>query len=136
MTTIKGAVEPHCFPPDIGQGVNSALEDVSVLNDILCQTQDDLTQALPLYEAKRAMDVNAVVRLAQTAAPWQYNQNRWRGRLWAMQFFLRLGISRLIPTVNPPAFFLLQNYQLSYHPHSALQNVVLYATRLLSDTSK
>lgn len=104
----------HCFPPDIGQGVNAALEDVAVLNDVLCQNQDDLTQALPHYETLRSMDVNAVVRLAQTAAPWQYNQNRWRGRLWAIQVFLRLGISRLLPIVSPPAFFLLQNQQLSY----------------------
>lgn len=104
----------HCFPPDIGQGVNAALEDVAVLNEVLCQSQGDLTQALPCYEAMRAMDVKAVVQLAQIAAPWQYNQNRLRGRLWAIQFFLRLGISRVFPAVSPPAFFLLQNHQLSY----------------------
>jgi kynurenine 3-monooxygenase len=104
----------HCFPPDIGQGVNSALEDVFVLNEVLCQCQDDLAQALPQYEAIRAKDVSAVVRLAQIAAPWQYNQNRLQGRLWLVQFLLRLGISRLFPAISPPAFFLLQNHQLSY----------------------
>ncbi|MBE9009095.1 FAD-dependent monooxygenase [Pseudanabaenaceae cyanobacterium LEGE 13415] len=104
----------HCFPPDIGQGVNAALEDVVVLNDALCQAQNDLTQALPQYEELRALDVVAVVRLAQTAAPYQYNQSRWQARLWFIQFFLRLGISRLLPVVSPPAFFLLQNQQLSY----------------------
>ena len=102
------------FPPNIGQGVNSALEDVFVLNEVLDQRQDDLAQALPQYEAIRLMDVKALVRLAQTAAPWQYNQNRWRGRLWLLQFFLRFGISRLLPAVSPPAFFLLQKQQLSY----------------------
>ncbi len=104
----------HCFPPDSGQGVNAALEDVSVLNDILCQSHDDLAEALPQYETVRLPDVKAVARLAQIAAPWQYNQNRWRGRLWAMQVFLRFGISRLLPIVSPPAFFLLQNHQQSY----------------------
>ncbi|XGW00398.1 MAG: FAD-dependent oxidoreductase [Leptolyngbya sp. BL-A-14] len=104
----------HCFPPDIGQGVNAALEDVFVLNEALDQKQDDLAQALPHYEAIRLMDVKAVVRLAQTAAPWQYNQNRWQARLWGLQFFLRFGVSRLLPVVSPPAFFLLQNQQLSY----------------------
>lgn len=104
----------HCFPPDIGQGVNAALEDVVVLNDSLCQSQDNLAQALPQYETARSPDVEAVTRLAQIAAPWQYNQNRLRSRLWAIQVFLRFGISRLLPGVSPPAFFLLQNHQLSY----------------------
>lgn len=104
----------HCFPPDIGQGVNAALEDVSVLNDILSQSQNDLLQALPRYEAIRAMDVQAVVRLAQTAAPWQYNQNRLQARLWMMRFFLHFGLSRFLPGMSPPAFFQLQNQKLSY----------------------
>lgn len=104
----------HCFPPDIGQGVNSALEDVFILNDALEQSQDDLTQALPHYEAMRALDVLALVRLAQTAAPWQYNQNRLRSRLWAIKFLIRFGISKLFPVFSPPAFLLLQNQQLSY----------------------
>lgn len=104
----------HCFPPDIGQGVNAALEDVFVLNEVLSQSQDDLAQALPRYETIRSSDVRAVVRLAQIAAPWQYNQNRLRGRLWTIQFLLRLSISRLFPLIDPPAFFLLQNHRLSY----------------------
>lgn len=104
----------HCFPPDIGQGVNSALEDVCVLNQALSQEQDDLARALPLYEALRAADVKAVVRLAQIAYPWQYNQAPLRGRLWSISFLLRLGISRLLPFIDPPAFALIQNHELSY----------------------
>lgn len=104
----------HCFPPDIGQGVNSALEDVSVLNQVLSQEQDNLARALPRYEALRAADVEAVVRLAQIAAPWQYNQAPLRGRLWLIGVLLRLGISRLLPFIDPPAFALIQNYELSY----------------------
>jgi kynurenine 3-monooxygenase len=63
----------HCFPPDIGQGVNSALEDAFVLNEILDRHDDELTLALPQYERVRSPDTAALVRLAQTAAPWQYN---------------------------------------------------------------
>ncbi len=104
----------HCFPPDIGQGVNSALEDVVMFDRVLDRSQDDLTQALPLYEQMRSPDTTALVRIAQTAAPWQYNQNRWRSRLWLVQFFLRLGISRIFQIVSPPAFFLIQDRRLSY----------------------
>jgi 2-polyprenyl-6-methoxyphenol hydroxylase-like FAD-dependent oxidoreductase len=61
----------HCFPPDIGQGVNSALEDVYVLNEALSTSDDEIARALPLYESLRFPDVKALVRLAQIAFPWQ-----------------------------------------------------------------
>jgi 2-polyprenyl-6-methoxyphenol hydroxylase-like FAD-dependent oxidoreductase len=105
----------HCFPPDIGQGVNSALEDVYILNEALSQSNDELSRSLPLYESLRLPDTKALVYLAQTAYPWQYNQNSLGRLVWYVNFFLRLLLSRLLPFIfNPPAFFLIQNYQLSY----------------------
>jgi 2-polyprenyl-6-methoxyphenol hydroxylase-like FAD-dependent oxidoreductase len=105
----------HCFPPDIGQGVNSALEDVYVLHEALSRSGDDLNRALPNYELERSPDVKAVVRLAQVAFPWQYNQAPLRTALWSINFFLRLLLARLLPYVfSPQAFFLIQNHQLSY----------------------
>ncbi|MEA5511075.1 NAD(P)/FAD-dependent oxidoreductase [Crocosphaera sp. UHCC 0190] len=105
----------HCFPPDIGQGVNSALEDVFIFHDILSQTNDDLTQALPLYESKRSPDIFALIRLCQTAFPWQYNQDPFRRQLWNINFFIRLGLNRILPFIfSPPAFILIQNHQLGY----------------------
>lgn len=105
----------HCFPPDIGQGVNSALEDVYVLNEALSRSHDNLLSALPLYESLRLPDVKPLIRLAQTAFPWQYNQapvSRW---LWNVNFFVRILLSRLLPFIfTPPAFLLIQNHQLSY----------------------
>ena len=113
MVLLGDAV--HCFPPDIGQGVNSALEDVYVLNESLAKSHDDLSSAMPLYETLRLPDVKPLVRLAQIAFPWQYNQDRWRGALWGVNFFLRLVLSRVLPFVfSPPAFFLIQNHRLSY----------------------
>ncbi len=105
----------HCFPPDIGQGVNSALEDVYILNEALSKSDDDISRALPLYESLRFPNVKALVRLAQVAFPWQYNQAPLRKWLWNVNFFLRLLLNRLLPYIfNPPAFFLIQNHQLSY----------------------
>lgn len=104
----------HCFPPDIGQGVNSALEDVVVLHQVLAENADNLARSLPQYEKVRSPDVRAVVRLAQFAAPWQYNQDRLQGRLWMLAFVVRLGLSKLLPLINPPAFALIQNHDLSY----------------------
>lgn len=105
----------HCFPPDIGQGVNSALEDVYLFNEALSKSHDDLSHALPLYESWRVLDVKALVRLAQIAFPWQYNQDPLRRWLWSINFFLRLLLSRLLsPLFSPPAFLLIQNHLLSY----------------------
>jgi 2-polyprenyl-6-methoxyphenol hydroxylase-like FAD-dependent oxidoreductase len=104
----------HCFPPDIGQGVNSALEDVCVLDRALEQSKDELSSALPLYESMRLPDVKALVRLAQTAFPWQYNQDRLGKFLWSINFFLRLILGRIPYLFEPPSFFLIQNHQLPY----------------------
>ncbi|BAZ09225.1 hypothetical protein NIES4071_10320 [Calothrix sp. NIES-4071] len=105
----------HCFPPDIGQGVNSALEDVCVLHEALSQSNDNISQALPLYESLRSKDLKPLIRLAQTAFPWQYNQAPLSRKLWNVNFFLRLLLNRVLPFIfSPPAFLLIQNYQLSY----------------------
>ncbi|RQH45935.1 FAD-dependent monooxygenase [Okeania hirsuta] len=105
----------HCFPPDIGQGVNSALEDVCILDQALSQTNDIISDALPLFESLRSPDIKPLIRLAQTAFPWQYNQNIPRKRLWTINFFIRLLLSRILPFIfSPPAFMMIQNHQLSY----------------------
>lgn len=126
----------HCFPPDIGQGVNSALEDVYVLNEALSQTDDNISQALPLYESWRSPDVKALIHLAQTAFPWQYNQAPFRTRLWSINFFIRLLLSRWLPQIfSPPAFFMIQNHQLSYQEiWSMAQRTsrILYVVGLIS----
>jgi 2-polyprenyl-6-methoxyphenol hydroxylase-like FAD-dependent oxidoreductase len=51
-----------------GQGVNSALEDVCVLERQLEAAGDDLTQALPAYEQQRLPDSEALVKLVQVRA--------------------------------------------------------------------
>lgn len=105
----------HSFPPDLGQGVNSALEDVFVLENALEKTNNNLIEALPLYESSRIADTKALIRLMQIGYPWQYNQAPNRKKLWSINFLLRLSLSKILPFVfSPPAFFLVQNHQLSY----------------------
>jgi 2-polyprenyl-6-methoxyphenol hydroxylase-like FAD-dependent oxidoreductase len=78
----------HAFPPDLGQGVNSALEDVSVLLDALrgqgtALNRSDLSQevgavppgggidgvalaqALKVYQRERAPAAEALARIVQ-----------------------------------------------------------------------
>ncbi|MFM6105400.1 MAG: FAD-dependent oxidoreductase [Sphaerospermopsis kisseleviana] len=105
----------HCFPPDIGQGVNSALEDIYIFQEILQETQDNLTAALPRYQNLRELDIKALIRLVQIGYPWQYNQDQVQKRLWSINFFLRLLLNRLFPFLfSPHCFLLIQNHELSY----------------------
>jgi len=105
----------HSFPPDLGQGVNSALEDVCTFNEVLDKTNNNLVKALPLYESLRIADTKALIRLMQIGYPWQYNQAPIRKKLWNINFLMRLSLSKLLPfAFSPPAFFMIQNHQLSY----------------------
>jgi 2-polyprenyl-6-methoxyphenol hydroxylase-like FAD-dependent oxidoreductase len=113
----------HCFPPDIGQGVNSALEDVYLFQETLAETQDNLSQALPRYESLRQPDIRALIRLVQISYPWQYNQAPFQKRLWSLNFFLRFVLSRIFPFLfNPHSFLLIQNHELSYSKILELSN--------------
>ena len=70
---------------------------------------------MPLFESLRSPDIKPLIRLAQTAYPWQYNQDILGKRLWSINFFIRLLLSRILPFIfSPPAFMLIQNHQLSY----------------------
>lgn len=105
----------HCFPPDIGQGVNSALEDVYLLYETLAATKDNLSQALPHYQNIRQEDIKALIRLVKISYPWQYNQNVLQKRLWSINFLLRLLLNKIFPfLISPHSFLLLQQHELSY----------------------
>ncbi len=105
----------HCFPPDIGQGVNSALEDIYLFSKTLAETEDNLSEALYSYEQLRQPDIQALIRLVQISYPWQYNQDPLQKRLWSLNFFLRWLLNRLFPFLfEPHSFLLIQNHELSY----------------------
>ena len=122
----------HCFPPDIGQGVNSALEDVFLLDESLTATKDNLFEALPRYQKLRQPDIKALIRLVQISYPWQYNQNPLQKRLWGINFLLRLLLNRLLPFLfNPHCFLLIQQHELSYSEILAKSNRTTQALFIL-----
>ena len=57
----------HAFPPDLGQGVNSGLQDVAVLRDALSESAD-LHTALEHFQTKRLPNVLALMKLMQVRA--------------------------------------------------------------------
>ena len=96
----------HAFPPDLGQGVNSALEDVTCLADALSEN-DKLSDALRAYEDGRSEDVDALLRLMQLGNPYQYRQNLFRLRLVFFNSLIRSVLNGLAPRLFHPKIFLM-----------------------------
>lgn len=106
----------HAFPPDLGQGVNSGLEDVHELGRAIDSTDGDLKRALPLFESRRMPEVRALIDLMVFGYPYQYNQGPWwKKSATTANFALRLLASKALPFLfAPPAFFMIQDPSLSY----------------------
>jgi kynurenine 3-monooxygenase len=54
----------HAIVPFYGQGANCGFEDCVVLDRVLDETGDDFAAALPLFEARRRDDVEAIAAMA------------------------------------------------------------------------
>mmetsp|Transcript_38554 Transcript_38554/g.91396 ORF Transcript_38554/g.91396 Transcript_38554/m.91396 type:complete len:516 (-) Transcript_38554:37-1584(-) len=114
----------HAFPPDLGQGLTAALEDVAVLESHLSANPGDLKAALDSYGEERMKDVRALIRIMQIGYPWQYNQSKtFRKTLWGINVALRIVLSRLAPAVfSPPVVSAVSNPSLRYSEVLAAAN--------------
>jgi len=119
----------HVFPPDLGQGVNSALKDVGMLGDSLRNAtkgtsasssgysfdganapngRQQLAKALGSYEVEATGEAKALVRLMQLGSPYQYSQPgllaQVAKRLMAANLLIRLLFSK-IPLLGNSIFY-------------------------------
>eukprot|EP00307_Rebecca_sp_RCC1486_P011787 CAMPEP_0119434260 /NCGR_PEP_ID=MMETSP1335-20130426/50581_1 /TAXON_ID=259385 /ORGANISM="Chrysoculter rhomboideus, Strain RCC1486" /LENGTH=651 /DNA_ID=CAMNT_0007460115 /DNA_START=6 /DNA_END=1961 /DNA_ORIENTATION=+ len=103
----------HAFPPDLGQGVNSGLQDVGVLDEKLEASGvrfgegaalPSLRTPLEQYGRERAREGAALTRLVKLGYPFQYGQearfSKLRQMAWALNVFLRLGLSKALRLVK------------------------------------
>lgn len=105
----------HAFPPDLGLGVNTAMEDVFILGQHLDVHGDNPAKAAQAFDVAQAPERAALVKLVQTVAPYQYNQVPWKLKLWALRFFAVKGLNRLLPFwVDRPAVLLAQQDELPF----------------------
>ncbi|MEM1231676.1 MAG: NAD(P)/FAD-dependent oxidoreductase [Pseudomonadota bacterium] len=103
----------HAFPPDLGMGVNSALEDVARLEAHL--SPQALGAGLRAYAAEREPEHAALVRLVQRVHPYQYNQVPWRLKLWTARFLFQLLLHRgSRGLIEMPGFMLSQLHRISF----------------------
>lgn len=88
----------HCFPPDLAQGINSAMADAKIFKDCLDQSSS-IPEALKNYDDARDKDIWALLELSKFGAPFQYGQDfmglarhKLNGRLRSMLACLLPGI--------------------------------------------
>lgn len=93
----------HAVSPSLGQGCNSALEDVAVFDNILDEFSDNLALAVEQFTVRRQADAYALVELSDNAFPTS------KGLF--IQFLLRESIAKtlhkLFPQRFPPSMFQL-----------------------------
>lgn len=104
----------HAFPPDLGLGVNAALQDLTVLAKKL-EKHGTLAEAAQGYAAEREPESRDLAWLVQVSFPEQYNHRPWRLRVWAAGFILRKGLHRIAPRIfDQPAYFLSQDPHMKF----------------------
>ncbi|MBD2114288.1 MULTISPECIES: FAD-dependent oxidoreductase [Cyanophyceae] len=86
----------HSVSPSIGQGCNSALQDVAWLNQLLDQYQDDWAQVLPQFSQQRVVEAHALRDLSDYSFP--------RSKPLVLEFFLRLTVGRKLHQWFPRRF--------------------------------
>ncbi|MEM7701974.1 MAG: NAD(P)/FAD-dependent oxidoreductase [Pseudomonadota bacterium] len=104
----------HAFPPDLGKGVNAALQDVDALAQKLAEATS-LEEAVENYAAERHPEARDLVWLVTHVFPEQYNHRPWALRRWIAGFLLRKGLNAVAPgAFARPGFFLTQDPSLSF----------------------
>lgn len=113
----------HTFPPDLGQGVNAALEDVGVLVDLFgggegataaAASGTDPVRLAVAYDAARRDDVAALIRMMQWGAPYQYGQDKLRQAVWGLEVVARVRLANLAPALCAPPVFTAVNTTTPY----------------------
>ena len=105
----------HSFPPDLGLGVNSALEDAYLFGQSIEAEPRDLAVAAAAYETKRLPESRALVRLVRKVFPYQYNQVPWRFGLSLAKILAQMKLHRWSgKLLDEPIFRLCQDERISY----------------------
>lgn len=142
----------HAFPPDLGQGVNSGLEDVHVIYNEMLSHNNNFDKALDKYEKIRLPDIKALCKIMVFGYPTQYKGIAvFKDTLWKMNFLMRFLLNKIAPQFfSLPAFILIQDESLSYSNilkivNGTTRNIVLlflstmialFGKRLLKSMSK
>lgn len=105
----------HSFPPDLGLGVNSALEDTYLFGQSMEAQPGSVALAAKAYEAERLPEARALVRLVRKVFPYQYNQVPWRFGLSLSKLLAQMKLHQWSgKLLDEPTFRLCQDERISY----------------------
>jgi len=101
----------HSFPPDLGQGVNSALDDVLSLYKFLHSPNESsspsLHTRLTSFERERSIEAKALCELMSFGFPYQYNQAPKKAFFSNLNIALRIILNKVMPVLfSPPALYM------------------------------
>ena len=86
----------HAASPALGQGCNSALEDVVILNQLLDEYADDFKPALEQFTVRRLADAHAVVELSNNTLP--------SAKSLFIEFIVRQRLAKILHRFFPKSF--------------------------------
>ena len=86
----------HAVSPALGQGCNSALEDVWILNNLLDEYGDNWAEAIEQFTIRRKTDAHAVVELSSYVPPLS-------PKLF-IEFGIRQGVNKVLHKLFPQYF--------------------------------
>jgi len=115
----------HAFPPDLGQGVNVAMCDATVLGKSFEKaaaapksTNSFVSEALKLYQDESRPEIHSLIKLVQVGFPLQYDQSSRKAKvqkkLWFANVTLRLFLNKVTFGLSPiPAMFSLTKVRIT-----------------------
>lgn len=83
----------HALFRSLGQGCNSALEDVVILNRLLEENNDDWAKVLPQFTSLRVPDIKALQELSNNSFP--------KSKLLLLEFIWRRKATQIIKKIFP-----------------------------------
>ncbi|MDJ0712676.1 MAG: NAD(P)/FAD-dependent oxidoreductase [Prochloraceae cyanobacterium] len=83
----------HAVSPALGQGCNSALEDVVFLDKLLDEYKDDWAKVLPEFTSRRLPDLHALKDLSENGFP--------QSKILFFEFILRQRATKIIKKIFP-----------------------------------
>ncbi|MGK7919588.1 MAG: FAD-dependent oxidoreductase [Trichodesmium sp.] len=86
----------HAVSPSLGQGCNSAFEDVAIFDSLLDEYNDDLGKTLAQFTIRRKPDAHALLELCESPRPF--------AKILFIELFFRQTIAQILHKLFPQKF--------------------------------